>query len=155
MKNTLRSTLTLLALATGLSISAADEAPHHDHDSKFAAPNGGRLVKSVSPIFEFKVAENGYATITFLSDQGERMLPEEQVVTLIGGDRSNPVRRKFVEKGSVLVSARPLPIENNMPIILTIKTTPDAKPVHERFNLNLATCPECSLHEYACSCDHH
>jgi hypothetical protein len=47
-----------------------------------------------------------------------------------------------------------LPEGNNLPAVVQIRVTPDAAPVVERFNLNLATCPDCSRHEYACICDH-
>ena len=76
------------------------------------------------------------------------------LATLIGGDRANPTRLEFVRSGDVLVSTAPLPEGDNLPIIFQLKLAPGAKPAIERFNLNLSTCPECKLKEYACACGH-
>ena len=43
---------------------------------------------------------------------------------------------------------------NNLPVIVQIKSKPDAKTVIEKFTLNLSDCPGCDYLEYACTCDH-
>jgi DTW domain-containing protein YfiP len=41
-----------------------------------------------------------------------------------------------------------------VPLILTVKLSDTAKPVLEKFNVNMANCSECDLLEYACICAH-
>jgi hypothetical protein len=75
-------------------------------------------------------------------------------VTLTTGERSAPVKISFTVSGNVLVSDRPLPAGENLPAVFQIRTAPDAKPVVEKFHLNLAKCPTCKNQEYACTCAH-
>lgn len=133
-----------------------DHSSHgdHDHDRPEAGPNGGRLIKSVEPHLEFFVTEEGFVQITFLSEDNEILVPKEQTVSLIGGDRQKPVRLRFEIKGKVLISTEALPEGNNLPIILSIKPNKTSKTVRERFHLNLSDCPSCDYKEYACICDH-
>lgn len=141
--------------------SEHDHASHegHDHgehahaDAK-AGPNGGRIITSVEPHLEFYLTEERKIQITFLNDHGEVIAPKEQVVSLIGGDRQNPIRLRFASKGSVLLSDKALSEGNNLPIILSIKPDAKSKTVRERFNLNLSDCPTCDYLEYACICEH-
>jgi hypothetical protein len=44
-------------------------------------------------------------------------------------------------------------IGKELPVVLQIKVTPDAKSVTEKFNLNLAKFPTCEHGEYACTCE--
>lgn len=131
-----------------------DEHAGHDHHEKQAGPNGGRLITSIEPHLEFFVTEENFVRITFLNDANEVVIPEKQTVSLIGGDRQNPVRLRFAAKDQALVSTEPLPEGNNLPIILSIKTDESSKTVREKFNLNLSDCPTCDYKEYACTCDH-
>jgi hypothetical protein len=80
--------------------------------------------------------------------------PKDQALSLIGGDRQNPVRLRFTKKGSVLLSDKALPEGNNLPIVLSIKADAKSKTVREKFNLNLSDCPTCKYKEYACVCEH-
>ena len=70
------------------------------------------------------------------------------------GDRANPTKLAFAKDGDKLVSDKNIPDGKELPVVLQIKTTADAKAVTEKFNLNLAKCPTCSNSEYACTCDH-
>lgn len=126
------------------------EATHH----LLKAPNGGRIVASVDPALEVFVTEDRNVEITFLDEEGTVLPPNEQTVSLVGGDRSSPTRLSFFKRDGKLVSDGSLPDENGIPIILSIKENPDAATVRERFNLNMSTCPECELAEYACICGH-
>lgn len=136
--------------------SGHDHASHdeHDHDEAEAGPNGGRLITSVEPHLEFFVTKEGFVQITFLNEASEIVAPKEQALSLIGGDRQNPVRLRFEQKGKVLISTEALPEGNNLPIILSIKSNKISKTVRERFNLNLSQCPTCDYKEYACTCAH-
>jgi len=126
----------------------------HEHSKATAAPNGGRIITSVEPHLEFFVTDTRLIQITFLNDEGEAIMPKEQALSLIGGDRQNPVRLRFAKKGNVLISDKALPEGNNLPIVLSIKADAQSKTVRERFNLNLSQCPTCEFSEYACTCEH-
>lgn len=126
----------------------------HDHEKTKAGLNGGRLIATVEPHVEFFVTEEGFVQITFLNKANEVVTPEAQAVSLIGGDRQNPVRIRFKKKGDVLISTEALPKENNLPVILSIKPSKASKTVREKFHLNLSDCPTCDYKEYACTCAH-
>lgn len=133
-----------------------DDESHeeHDHDKAEAGPNGGRLVTTVEPHLEFFVTEENFVQVTFLNEKNQAVAPKEQSVSLIGGDRQNPVRLRFEQKGKVLISTEALPEGNNLPIILSIKSNKASKTVREKFTLNLSDCPTCKYKEYACICAH-
>lgn len=136
-----------------------DHSDHDDHDhdahaEKKAGPNGGRIITSVEPHFEFWVTPERTVQITFLDDHDKLIAPEGQAVSLMGGSRSNPTKLSFVQQNKVLLSNDKLPDGNNIPVILTIKTSPDAKTVRERLQVNMSECPTCDYREYACICDH-
>ncbi len=148
---------TLTTLTTALSLALANPAiaaPGHDHDRKIAGPNGGRVLTGVEPHLEFLVTEDRKVRITAVDDDGKVVELGEQDVRLIGGSRANPTRLSFVKEGNLLVSDKALPEGNNLPVVLQIRPTPDAKTVIEKFTLNLNDCPGCEHLEYACTCDH-
>jgi hypothetical protein len=126
-----------------------------DHDKKEVGPNGGRVVTSVTPHYEFFVTPEKKVKITFLGEDGKAQPAKEQSVTAVGGDRAAPTKLTFVKDGDSLISDKPLPEGKELPIVVQVKVTPDAKTATEKFTVNLATCPECQLAEYACTCDHH
>jgi len=159
--------LGLLALFTVSTASAEgvhDHGSHagHDHEAHVEGahsddvkmPNGGRLVASVEPHFEFYVTPERFVQITFIGNDGKVVPVAEQKVSAIGGDRSAPTKVEFTKQGDVLLSKEALPEQNNMPMVLQIKVTPGSKTVREKFNLNLNDCPTCSFKEYACACGH-
>jgi len=142
------------AQAAHKDAKSKDDHSEHSEKKAEAGPNGGRIITSVEPHLEFYLTKERKIQITFLNDHGEVIAPEEQVVSLIGGDRQNPIRLRFASKGSVLLSDKALPEGNNLPIILSIKTDAKSKTVRERFNLDLSSCPTCEYKEYACICGH-
>lgn len=153
--------LTIGCLFTPLSTRAGSQHADHQHaDHQHAVteikagPNGGRLIRTVEPNAEFFVKPDRYAQITFLDADGQIVAPSGQVVSLVGGDRSNPIKVSFAAVDGLLRSASPLPDQPNMPIILSIKSTSDAKAVRERFYLNQSICGGCDYEEYACTCGH-
>jgi hypothetical protein len=160
IKRILQSSLFLTAIyLPHLSVSA-DEGHSHKEDNntnqfvKEPGPNGGRIVEGDDFKLEFFVKDDRKVQISFLNDHGEVVSPKDQTVSLVGGDRSDPTRLQFERKGNVLLSKSALPDLNNIPAILNVKSSQGADPVRERFNINMSTCPECSLHEYACICGH-
>ncbi|CAA6676717.1 MULTISPECIES: hypothetical protein [unclassified Lentimonas] len=164
IKSLLLGLFALVAVNSASAGTGHDHGAHagHDHDAhtevahtdEVKMPNGGRLVTSVEPHLEFYVTPERFVQITFIGHDGKVVPVAEQKVSAIGGDRSSPTKVVFVKKGDVLISKAALPDVNNMPMVLQVKTAPDAKTVREKFNLNLSDCPTCSFKEYACACGH-
>ena len=158
----------LISLPIAICLNASVESGHHDHacqshsshshaparDENKAGPNGGRIIASVEPRLEFLVTPDRKVQITFLDHHGEAIPAGEQQISLIGGSRANPARLSFERKGSVLLSTQALPDAKVIPVILTIKVTPESKAIRERLNVNLSQCPSCEYLEYACVCSH-
>jgi hypothetical protein len=121
---------------------------------KLKAPNGGRIINTVTPNAEFLVTKDKMVEIRFLDASGKVIVPAAQSASIVMGDRSAPTKLAFTKDGDKLVSDKAVPEGKELPVVLQIKTTPEAKAVTTKFNLNMATCPECKLNEYACACDH-
>lgn len=145
IKQYITALLVSLSLLSAASLAQAAES---------AGPNGGRVIEQVEPHAEFFLTPERYAQITFLNAEGEAIAPEQQTVSLIGGDRSAPVKYSFERVGDVLRSVEPLADQPRMPIVLSIKPSPEAKTVREKFYLNQHVCGGCQLEEYACICGH-
>ncbi|MBC8125798.1 MAG: hypothetical protein H8M99_01440 [Gloeobacteraceae cyanobacterium ES-bin-144] len=139
--------ITIAALIASLTFATAAE--------KIKAPNNGRIIETTKPNAEFLVTADKKIEIRFLDASGKVISPADQVVTVTMGDRSNPTKLAFTKDGDKLVSDKTIPNGKELPVVLQIKTTPDAKAATSKFNLNFATCPTCKHPEYACSCDHH
>ena len=122
---------------------------------KTAGPNGGRIVAiSDGPKYEFLVLPDRKVQLTFLGEGGKPADPADRTASAIGGDRTAPTRLVFTKSGQSLVSDKPLPEGKMIPIVLTVKTAPDAKSAVEKFNIDLSDCPTCEHQEYACTCAH-
>ena len=173
MKQTTRKFFTLtVSLATILWSSCNDDHGHphddghgrkddhhhaqpgdHSKSQKEGGPNGGRLITSVTPHLEFLVIENLKIRISAVKD-GQVVSIGDQIVTLIGGNRSNPTNLEFSKDGDSLISNQSFPKGEALPVIMTIKSTQESDPITEKFNLNLSDCPTCDFKEYACVCEH-
>ncbi len=153
---TILTSLFALTIAFTPAFADKDGDKDHDHDHhKVTGPNGGRLLFGVEPHLEFLVLKDRKVKISAY-DHDNKLVPiAEQTVRLTGGSRKQPTRLKFEKQGDVLLSAGTLPDGMNFPVVLQIKPGGDAKPVLEKFQLNLEDCPECDFKEYACSCHHH
>lgn len=138
--------ITIAAIIASLTFATAAE--------KIKAPNGGRIIDTVTPHAEFVVTKDKKVEVRFLDEAGKVIAPAAQTVAVVMGDRANPTRLGFTKDGDKLVSDKAVPEGDNLPVVLQIKTTADAKTVTAKFNLNMSTCPECKLTEYACACDH-
>ena len=153
MKTTLL-TLAIAALGLAINVSAADKEKHdHDHEIK-AGRTGGKLITEVEPHVEFFVNKDKMVEIRFIDDDMKVVAPGEQVISVTLGDRSAPTKLSFTKEGNMLISDKAIPEGENLPTVVQIKTTPDAKSVTEKFNLNLEQCPTCKNKEYACTCAH-
>ena len=140
-----------IAILTSLTLHAGK---NHSHEKKEPGPNGGRILTSIEPHAEFLVTADRKVQITFVDDAFKPIAPAAQVVTVTTGERSAPVKMSFTKTGDTLVSEQTVPEGNNFPVVVQIKTTPDAKASVEKFTLNLSNCPDCKYAEYACTCSH-
>ena len=150
----MKTKISLLLAIVSLALPSLYADGDHVHVKKEAGPNGGRVVNSVTPHYEFFVTPEKKVKITFLGEDGKAVPLKEQSVTAAGGDRAAPTKLTFAKDGDSLVSDKPLPEGKELPIVVQVKITPNAKTVSEKFTVNLAKCPECQHVEYACTCDH-
>ena len=140
-----------IAILSSLTLHAGTD---HSHEKKQAGPNGGRILTCIEPRAEFFVTADRKVQITFVDDNGKAIAPAEQVVTVTTGERSAPVKMTFAKTETALLSEQTVPEGNNFPVVVRIKTNPDAKAIVEKFTLNLSICPDCKYAEYACICSH-
>lgn len=164
LKTVIKSCAFILAAflnaGTGYAGAGHDHSTHDHGATEHAAhesaggPNGGRLITIVEPHLEFWVTPERFVQITFVGHDGKMVPVGDQVVSAIGGNRSAPTKVEFVKDGDRLISTAALPEIKNMPIILQITATPDAKRVRETFYLNMSDCGGCDYKEYACICGH-
>lgn len=123
-----------------------EHADHEDHDDEEhgkeeKGPNGGRLIKSVTPAIEVTTGKDRKLRIMFLDENKKPVAPAAQVVTASTGERANPVKLVFAKgqgaDAAVLVADKPLPDGAHVPVVLQVKVTPDAKTVTERFEVHM------------------
>ena len=133
-----------------------DHGDGDDHGSITTGPNGGRVLMEIEPHLEFFVTDDKKVMITAVSDgEDPKAVPMgEQSVKVIAGDRLDPTRLAFAKDGDSLISDIALPDGMDIPVVVQIKATPDAKTVIAKFQANLKDCPTCDFKEYACACDH-
>jgi len=122
--------------------------------AEIKAPNGGRVIDAVTPHAELLVTTDKKIEIRFLDDAGKVIAPEEQVVTIVMGDRAAPTKLAFAKDGDKLVSDKVIPEGKELPVVLQIRAKEGEKATTGKFNLNLANCPTCEHAEYACVCGH-
>lgn len=146
--------LTLSLLLAGLSFVNAADKHDHDHDHIKAGPTGGRLIVKVEPHAEFFVNKDKKVEIRFVDHDNKVVAPDKQAVSVTLGDRSAPTKLTFLSDGKKYISDKAIPEGNDLPTVVQIKASPDAKTVTEKFNLNLSQCPSCKNKEYACECEH-
>ena len=138
----------IAALAASITLACAEKP------KEIKAPNGGRIIEGVEPHAEFLLTKEQKVEIRFLDESGKVIAPAEQVVTVTMGDRAAPTKLTFAKEGDKLVSDKTVPAGDNLPVVLQVKPTPEAKAITDKFNLNLSGCPSCENQEYACACNH-
>jgi hypothetical protein len=131
------------AFAAGENDHDHDKGKPHVHEENVSkGPNGGHVIESKAGFaFEVTVDKDRKARIVFLDKDNKPAALGEQTISGIAGARSAPVKLTF-SKGAdadanVLISDQALPAGAHVPVILTIKTAPDAKATTERFELHL------------------
>lgn len=150
MKLTTLLTTTLLALfASPLAYSAEDHDHDHEKEEKHVheenvtkGPNGGHVIESKAGFsIEVTVDKDRKARIVFLDKENKVTALADQSITGIAGERSAPTKLTFTKgkdaDSNVLIADQPLPAGAHVPMILTIKTTADAKAAVERFEMHL------------------
>ena len=142
--------LILAGLVAGLLVIPA----HAEEAKRKAGPNGGRVIEKVTPNVEFLVQSDRRVKLTFLDAEGKPVAAGQATAALTGGDRLNPSKLTFAKEGDALVSLQPLPSGEIVPVVLQLRMTPEGEAVMQKFNVNLAICPECKHAEYACTCGH-
>ena len=146
-------TALLLAVVVGPLALAADrnhghdhanEAKHEqaDHDDHGHGPSGGEIIRSEAGFaFEIRVDQDRRARVVFLDRENKAVALGTRTISGIAGERSAPTRLTFKRgtgaEADTLISDQPLPAGDHVPLILTIKTAPEAKAVTERFELHL------------------
>ena len=143
--------LTTTALIALLAVPAAFAAGEHDHDkgkphvheeNVSEGPNGGHVIESKAGFsIEVTVDKARKARIIFLDKDNKPVSSVGITISGIAGERSAPVKLSFAKgkdsDANVLISDQALPAGAHVPMILTIKTAPDAKAATERFELHL------------------
>lgn len=152
MKTTLKPGIALLLalFASPLASAAEDHAAqkdnpeeHHEHEENVTkGPNGGHVIESKAGFsFEVTVDKERKARIVFLDKDLKAVPLGAQGITGIAGERSAPTKLAFAKgkdgDADVLISDQALPAGAHVPMILMIKSAPDAKAVVERFELHL------------------
>jgi hypothetical protein len=142
-------------------LAFADDDEKHDHAAEHAqdrgdliGPNEGKVLHEVEPHVELFVTKDRKLRFTFIDGDGKAVAPTDQKITVICGKRTSPTRLTFAKDKGSLLSDKPLPAGENIPTVIQIKTSPEAKTTMVRLNLNLEDCPTCDHLEYACTCDH-
>ena len=149
----MKTHLRILTLAAALCVGlfTANAADKHEHK---ATPKGGRLLDKTEPHAEFVVEKDRSVTINFYNEEMKPVVATTQTVTVIAAAKSGKATLQFEKKGDSLVSKTKLPEGEGYNVVVQFRQTADARPINLRFKLDLHTCAECKLAEYACTCDH-
>ncbi len=91
----------------------------------------------VEPHLEFKLNDDHSIQIIALTEDAKPAPIGNQVITVTGGDRSDPADLSFSKNGDALVSNATFPKGKNLPVIVSIQSAPDADATIARFTLNL------------------
>lgn len=138
----------LLALAASTASLAAEKI--------VAGPQGGRLFDTAPHKTEFVVTKDHKAQVNFY-DAALKPVPRgEQVVSITAEPKSGRTKLDLEKTAHGFVSVAPLPDASEpYRIVVQVRPSATAKPQNFRVDLNLATCGECKLQEYACTCEGH
>lgn len=152
MKTKMKLTTTLLIALFASPLAFAAEGHDHDHgkqekheeqdDHGKKGPNGGHVVESKAGFtLEVTVDKERKARIIFLDKEMKPVVLVAQTITGLAGERSAPTKLAFAKgtdaDANVLIADKSLPAGAHVPLILTVKTTPDSKAVTERFEIHL------------------
>jgi hypothetical protein len=116
-------------------------------------PNGGKILRGVTPHVEFLVTKDRKVELRFIDADHQVVAPREQQINMIIGERSAPTKIAFVKERDKLVSDKALPMGDDLPTVIQIHEKSGEPPVNIKFALNLQKCPSCINQEYNCTCN--
>lgn len=134
--NTLKSLASILLVT--LTLAAAD------------APVVGRLLVAGEVRAEFRVLPDRRAAVTFLDATDKPASRGNRSVTV----KVDGKEVALEAKSEGYITKDPLPAKEPAPVVVQVRSAPDAKPTNFRLTLNTTTCGECQRPEYACTCAH-
>jgi hypothetical protein len=138
--------LALAVIASASSLIAADKAA--------AGPNGGRWLETEPLKSEFFVTPDRKVRITFFDKAKQPTAPGNQTISVIAEPKSGRKALELEATRDGFVSKEPLPAGDPYLVVVQSRASAEAKPKNFRIELNLTTCGECQLGEYACICGH-
>lgn len=121
-----------------------------------AGPKGGRLLESEPNKAEFFVTKDRKVEITFYDATLKPVAPAAQVVAITAEPKSGRTQVELEKTATGFISKAALPASAEpYRVVVQVRAKPDAAPKNFRVDLNLETCGECKLAEYACICGSH
>jgi hypothetical protein len=148
MKIIVKLASVLLALVVpSATVSAAEKI--------VAGPKGGRLLDTKPLKAEFLVNAERKVEISFYDAALRPVAPLTQVVAVTAEPKAGRAKLDMEKAAHGFVSRTALPPgDETYRVVVQVRPAPDAAPQNFRVDLNLETCGECKLKEYACVCDH-
>lgn len=120
-----------------------------------AGPKGGRLLEAEPLKAEFFVTAERKVEVTFYDAALKPTDPGAQTVTITAEPASGKAKLELEKTATGFISKTALPAGEPYRVVVQARASADAKPKNFRVDLNLATCGECKIAEYACVCDSH
>ena len=140
-------TFVLAAFCGSVALQAAEKI--------VAGPKGGRLLDTAPQKAEFFVTKDRKVEVTFYDAALKPVAPGAQVVAVTAEPKSGSTKVELEKTATGFLSKSPLPSTTEpYRVVVQVRATPEARPANFRVDLNLATCGECKLAEYACICAH-
>lgn len=143
-------TLTSLFAAVALSVSAVGAAEKKAE----SGPKGGRLLENAPQKTEFFVNADRKVEINVYDAGRKPIAPTAQTVTVIAETKGGRQALAMEKRSAGFVSTNPLPAGDPYRVVVQLRETATSRPQNYRINLELHTCDECKLAEYACICGH-
>jgi hypothetical protein len=145
--------LGIILMFAGLNVGMAAEKGAAV-DAARGGPNGGRVMDLLDSHFELLIRKDRRVEIIALTKELKPSQFTGQSIGVVAGDRRNPTKLELVKEADKLVSRNALPEGSGYTVSVSLKAAAGGKTVYDRFNLNLAKCPDCAFLEYACVCAH-
>lgn len=139
-----------------LFFAVAVVASAHAAEKVVAGPKGGRLLETPGVKTEFFVTPERKVEINFYDAALAPVAPGAQTVSVTAEPKSGRTKVELEKADHGYVSRSVLPDATEpYRVVVQVRSAPEAKPQNFRIDLNLATCGECKLPEYACICEGH
>lgn len=140
--------LLLAFVVSSLPLIAADKI--------VAGPKGGRMFDTAPHKTEFLVTKDRKVHVNFYDAALKPVARGDQVVSITAEPKSGRTKVELEKTTHGFASPTPLPDASEpYRVVVQVRPSATAKPQNFRVDLNLATCGECKLQEYACTCEGH